>query len=789
MILSCYQSFGQKMLEKATISRTRWGDENRPSSFYDKKVKEGDFGQDSKMNNWWIVASDRSENPCYVSSSSSSGKRKNQMDLMETAAIIEIENGFAHLIQENESGRISSRWPKIPSNAKDLGWILLENLLLFPRARTNENLIYEKAMVLTTIDANIKDSNFELSHTVDFKKDPELQLKANKSSNTFEIYFIYKKVNSSVLLGKSDFLSLSDQDKGNILGWVPASSVTFWNQRNCLEPNSKPDAVADFKQKGVLEWSIFGSEAIDLNETRNFAKTGVISNSKRRVKHRPFPNKRPGGYEMRNPIIEQVDNFTYKVGTIGSVSNNLKAEMDAEELKKKIAEYNEKMSNVNIVFVIDGTQSMGSFYKPVSDALSSSIKKLRNSGNGNVFKFGAVIYRDYPDGGKVAEVKKLTADYTEVTSFLNEVKLSGDKDYPEAMFQGIEKGLKDCGMRRGQSNFIFLIGDAGNHLQDKRGLTESTIIKEMAEYKCNLVAFQVNNDYDPAFDDFIEQAKNIIKGTAVEIATAYGGNPNLCTFKSDGNNKHELSKLEDDMVDIPYMVGSFIFPTKGSSMPVQTLEKEIEQKIIEFDKRVVLVKNILETSTNLNSEGFTDNIEVILRKSGLTERDINKLKRLGIIIKVEGYLTTRVSGCDSSMFLPVLFLSRIELNQIVEKLGYIDIPSNNDAESRIYFRNGIIDLVRAQIGALNSDKILSMTMEEIYNMTMGIPFRSSALKNIPITDICDPNVVSPRDFSDYVSTVKQKRSELRKIYSGSTYECTFSANGQDFFWLPLEDMP
>jgi hypothetical protein len=784
LAVSVLPALGQRLPARATISKPWWRDENRPSSFYEKKIREGDFGQNDKSETWWIVASDRAENTCY--SSPGSGSIKGVMDLMETAAIIEIENGFAHLIQQSGSGRIGVMWPIIPGNAVDKGWVSVDNLLLFPKAITNENLIYEKAMVLTSIDDKTSRDNLEYNNSVNFKKGPDLKSQTDKFSKTFEIYYVFKRSGRSVLLGRSDRLTQSDQDKANILGWVSNSSVTFWNQRNCLEPNWKQGALQDFKSKGV-DPVIFDNEAADV--AHQFASSGRISDLKRVVKKSPFTASRQDGYIMRNPVIEQIDANTFKVGTIGAVTEGEKSEADIARIKRKIADMNDKMSNVNIIFVIDGTQSMGSFYQPVANALSSSIQKLRNSGNGNAFKFGAVVYRDYPDGGRVAEVKRLTADYAEVTSFLNQVKLSGDKDYHEAMFQGIEKGLKDCGMRRGQSNFIFLIGDAGNHLQDKKGLTESSLIKDIAEYECNLVAFQVNNGYDRAFDDFIDQTQTIIKGAAQEIAKAYGGNPKLCVFKSDGNNKHELDKLEGEVVDIPYMVGSFIFPTKGSSMPVRTLENEIEQKIIEFDKRVVQVKNVLESSTNIAGSGFTPNVKFILRKSGLSDKDIDRLIKFGTQLKIEGIISTKAGGCDSALFLPVVFLSRSELNRIVNTLEKIHIPSSSDAERRNNFREAMIGLIQGQLGALSADEILSKTMDEIYQILMGIPFKSSALKNIPLKGIIDPNVVSARQFAEYMDAIDDKLKELQKISNGSAYQYSFKANDQDFFWIPLEDIP
>jgi hypothetical protein len=300
---------------------------------------------------------------------------------------------------------------------------------------------------------------------------------------------------------------------------------------------------------------------------------------------------------------------------------------DNGSVAKHVNNIIQEQSQVNIVFIISGSKDVSRYYSSIKIGIDSAVYRLKANIGSNKLKFGAVVYKDNADGGGILEVKKLTANSTEVTSFINQVSHSlGDKVCHDYMFQGIEKGLKDCGMKKGHSNFILLIGDAGSHLRDRRSPTEKYLIKLISDYKCNLVAIQVNNGYDGAFDDFIYQSQTIIKGAAQEIAKSYGGNPNLCTFKSDGNNKHELDKLEGEVVDIPYMVGSFIFPTKGSSMPVQTLENEIEQKIIEFDNRVVEVKNILENSTkNIAGSGFTSNIKFILRKSGLTENEIMKI--------------------------------------------------------------------------------------------------------------------------------------------------------------------
>ena len=479
LIVSSSLGFGQNLPAKATISKPWWGDENRPSSYYEKKVREGDFGQNDKTDIWWIVASDRAENTCFTSPGS--GSRKGEMDLMETAAIIEIENGFAHLIQQNGSGRISVGWPMIPGNAVDKGWIPVGNILLFPKAITNENLIYEKAMVLTSIDDKTSRDNLEYNNSVNFKKGPDLKTPADKLSKTFEIYYVFKKTGNSVLLGRSDRLTLSDQDKENVLGWVSNSLVTFWNNRICLEPNWKTAAIQNFKKEGA-EIVIFENSSI--NDAIEYTETGKLQKHHKVLKRIPFSNSRQDGYILRYPILEQLNEHTFRV-------------------------------------------------------------------------------------------------------------------------------------------------------------------------------------------------------SATIVASA------------------DLAK--------------------------------------------------------------------------------------GAQISCKGIITTKVGVCDSSLFLPVVFLSRSELNRIVNTLEKIYIPYSSDAERRNNFREAIIGLIQGQLGAFSGDEILSKTMGEIYQILMGIPFKSSALKNLK--DFIDPTVVSTGQFADYMDVIDDKLMELRKISSGSAFQYSYKANDQDFFWIPLEDIP
>ncbi|MDD4218541.1 MAG: type VI secretion system protein TssR, partial [Bacteroidales bacterium] len=562
------------------------------------QISSGDVSNMDMMEGFWNVFSDRNENATY--DAPNSRRTKDVLGFLDRVTIAEIRGDWAHVYQET----YQQKFPVISNQAKDLGWIKMENLILSEYALKNNNNFTRKAMVLTTLTSG-GSVNEEYNR---FYSNPELRASkvTPNYAKTFEIYFILKVEGKRYLICKSDKVVGGESEaKGNILGWIDEKNLTFWDHRVCLEPSWLPEAIAEYANKRML---IFAPDK--KNSAISFFNGEMVANHIRSLE---LKSTRESGYTYRLPIIETdpSNNNICKVGTIGNVSERDSKEED--RLRKKLQDSKNKAQNINILFVIDGTNSMKDYFAPAAQSIARSISQIKARNSQNNLKFGALVYRDYADGKDAAVLKKLTSNHDEVIGFLNGTQcFSKASEWPEAMFNGLIEGVKNCGFRQGESNLVILIGDAGNHVPDPKRKSIEYVLKEMLRFDCNFVAFQVNNGSHRSHDYFIEQARNIMLDNANNILKKYGYNDRF-SVNDENKNTYKLyienkQKIDNDL----FIIGRFTFADKGSSINTRELERAVEQTIVDYNELTAKLISGLENVLNTMG-GFTDEFKAWMR--------------------------------------------------------------------------------------------------------------------------------------------------------------------------------
>ena len=99
------------------------------------RIKRGDLGENSKI--VWLAYSDRNNNYTYCDPSYNN-KTSNKLNFGDRVYIAKIQNGFALVFTDNIVYEFS-RGPR--SKAKFLGWIPIENLLLWEECPKNKSQI------------------------------------------------------------------------------------------------------------------------------------------------------------------------------------------------------------------------------------------------------------------------------------------------------------------------------------------------------------------------------------------------------------------------------------------------------------------------------------------------------------------------------------------------------------------------------------------------------------------------------------------------------------------------
>lgn len=134
-------------------------------------------------------------------------------------------------------------------------------------------------------------------------------------------------------------------------------------------------------------------------------------------------------------------------------------------MSKSIHDIQSRLRQVDVVFVIDTTGSMGGSIQEVQRRLRDFANKLVHSKVSPNVAFGVVAYRDHPPEDKtyVTRIYPLTEDLEQAQKNVNTLKAEGGGDGPEAVLDGLNDALDGIKWRDLAHKVIILVGDAPPH--------------------------------------------------------------------------------------------------------------------------------------------------------------------------------------------------------------------------------------------------------------------------------------------------------------------------------------
>lgn len=122
-------------------------------------------------------------------------------------------------------------------------------------------------------------------------------------------------------------------------------------------------------------------------------------------------------------------------------------------------------ADLDVVFVLDTTGSMGGELREVQERVRQVAVDLTRARDGEQLRFGIVAYRDRGDA-YVTKIFDLTTDVGAAEAFLSSLTADGGGDGPESVVAAVDTALHGISWDRadGIDRQIFLIGDAPPHL-------------------------------------------------------------------------------------------------------------------------------------------------------------------------------------------------------------------------------------------------------------------------------------------------------------------------------------
>ena len=724
-----------------------------------------------KKGETWEVFSDRENNSLYFTPGGAT-RNNIKLNFMEPLVVKEVKGVWLHVFSKiNVNNKVNI----------EMGWVKASNLILSKFSILNETSIPKKAMALVSLD-NIKSElgKVEIERYKLYYGPDNENIKGEATK--FEIYYILKEVKGKKLLSRTDKLSGTQIILNeNVAGWMANFHITNWDSRLCLEISSKINAKQAYGDNDI---PIYPS----LNELNSFINNG-LNNTDGSIMRLKCRTSIPDPYVPRMPVLANVqDEFKKQVATVGSLERSTD-QTDVARIMRKLQDSKNKLDNVNIVFIIDGTASMKEYYKPVANSIKKIIQNNSLSRANNKLRFGAIIYRDYADGVSMLEVERLTSDQDKVIEKILLTKcFSNDNDLPEAQYNGIIKGLQQVGFNKDQSNIVVLIGDAGNHNPDPRGVKLKQVCEVLKNFEASLVTFQVVNGNDQSYTDFNFDAQDMLKLTGA----AYTNNIKSVKLNEvDIKNTYKLNftSITNSNKDIPdlYMFGRFTFASGKKPMSTSILEQNIVSSTREYLNWVENIKAKCEKVITGNTESYSEDYLQYLRiKLGLTDDEIEALKKIKEFSSI-GYTSNRFYNKDVDCFLPVVFLSQDELSILVKTFQDFRFENQSNVQKKDNMKKSLIAQTMKMLGEVSEDNIINKSLDDIWNIILAVPFdRKRKYGNLANEKLRDLNKVSDRVFDNFITDFEEK---ISKFNVDKFREYSFESGDQIFYWVPLSRFP
>ncbi len=722
--------------------------------------------------NDWIVHSDRDNNLTYTSPN---GEIKNKiMNFMESFYVIGETDTHVELIKydPNIASPVSR---KVNMKKADYyGWAEKRKLLLWRNSLVNKQTDFTiKALIGHSITDMVKGISTYNQLTLYNSPTIEANTENDNDVRLFEFLYVFKEENNKYLVGIYNKLSHSTGSQEVIKGWISEKNVQIWSQRLCIEPNDAPAAAAERRAKGI-KTSLFNNYQAALA-----FKTGTKAQYDKILWDK---DKYETGYPSswkRMPVISKLDNNIYKTGVITDIfSKSNRKVLSAEEHASLEAQYNtviEKKQNINVVFVIDGTQSNHSFFVPIINAIQNSVNLFKNSYK--KYRIGTVIYGKSGEG--VVDSYSLTSKYSSVIQSLKNYRdkphLSQDNDNPTDLYEGIIEATKTLNSE--YTNIIVLIGDAGDSLSTNN----TDIIQRMKDTECGLISFQTRNVKglsERIYNEFVNQTKELI----VQSSIRSGVRPKLY---HDGHNTFQLRYPIESLLP-----GSLTRSDKGGAMSQAELEEEIRTMLTSFEKQHDQLLRDLDCKIYIDCKpGINEAIlEHFLKEiPDIDSTTLRKIRDMDYQLFVEAYVPLRVDDLEYPLFKHAIFMTRQELNELERELEKIVDIGNTPSELREQIINSYKQILIGYYGTEARREITIKSPAEILEIVTGLPTTSELLNKYTIAEIEDRGRVSDEEIQDIFFYMDEKLRALSKIIGNPDY--FFRSRDQTYYWVPQEVLP
>lgn len=764
-----------------------------------------EFDPENQTTTPWYVYSDRSDNITYRQASSRSGETGKTLQFLDKLVVTAYQGDFLHVykydikkIKNTNKGSSSV----LTSDAEDLGWIEKSKVILWKNALYSENSTIIKA--LPAIQDNLTILNIkkyiQKGGSIILYDNPYSSKPNNQQVKMSDFLYVYKReVNNRILVGRSLKIS-SSNPSSTILGWVDKSIVKVWEDRICLEPNSDPEAIAERRKAGIK-----ASLLSEVSSAKSYQKSGTGSESELLWSDDPYDKPKNTQY-LKFPVIGTNDNVV-ETGVLTSiVDKNGNEVVNLNDQSKVDEKYNKKraqLRTINMVFVIDGSESVADYMPAITKAMND-IKEKDEVGYENKKNYAVVLYRDYDDASCNLDKEKLdlTNDPNEISKFLekeaNKQGCAGKSEPTQAVRLGLYTALKmlDDGEKTEQSNFIILIGGAGDKVENMDSKYSSKILaKMMAKVQAHLMVYQVNNAVHPAYRRFV--ADNMKLFIAASEVMRDDMKSNEVTKDLKDFTPQWLDAIDQYTYRIDYKTtatySSIVFPDQGEPMKSEKLSEELTNMMDTIyqviENKVNGLSRHIEGVGQKNVEDIEPSIRILLYSLSKSSdpKILSQYLEDNYQFFVRAYTTFDCQKLKYPLFKRVLFISDDEYQDLGKILRTFTNLGGNDYQQRQQLMAAFYTIVNMYYGEEAKERFKKMSMDDILNLITGLKSDNVIFSKVKVNDFTDQKKLPDDQFQDIVEYLDRANTKYRTVRANPDY---MLRKGDDiWYWLPEDFLP
>jgi len=774
-----------------------------------------DNDREDMNNRYWVVYSDRSNNFLYNFPNGST--LNTRLEYMQPLRVQEVEG----------------KWLKVyTTDYKELGWVKSDYIMLnsycllttYKKKKKSDDVVIKipmKKIIITSIPELVSGGMTpeEAEAKRNFYSDPSTNMKNMiQYARDFEIFYVYKESGGSFLLANNDVLTESyDRNISLIKGWIPKGNTTAWDNRLMLEEARTEQAIQAYDTV-----TLFGFQ--HLKELKSHIQKGFSK------KNTAFVEFQVGAIrydKMRMPVLKtghddgQPFDDVHEIKKVVSIVRHTEGDIIKDSMLIDIErKLNRLQQNTNIIFVIDATSTMDPYFSSIAASIEE-IMKENNKKNGNPIKFAVIIYRDYLDkvNNNDYKVLPLTADQSEVTSYLNNVDCSSRnrKLLPEAQFNGIIKGFDELNLDPEESNIMVLIGDCGNHPNpdSSNNYDVEDVADILDKYNLNVISFQVNTDiHHETYAQFNKDIKKFIQIKANKITSNTDTDLSAVWKRVEGKrHSFELSMVESSE-DFVNTFGRVIYAVDGK-MHTDVLKNHITERLVEYmdvtDKNLIILRKWWNPKVDKVPEGL---LLFIMKSLELTREGAQEFLQRNEVTQ-SAYVSLKYNGSHINALEHVVFMTDKDYRSLRKELNRF---TSDDQMSYLVrakqFEERLISICKNMLGgsASNSDispsdnsngngspinskdqndVIDNLVINDVWLILFGVEYDAfTEIKNTKLNRIASFNKKKIlKDVMDDFE-IKCKLFCSKSYFSHDENESrVMTIYNNNFYWIPIEDIP